>query len=132
MGNSKRRINIYFSFPDGYSDEGQDRFIKKFELSLALNGIKAYGFSDARKCSSNFDYEMLNKGADTYLLGSCDMVINLDYHSAKLSAVNRKANEAGIPVFYLGNDADDSHDFTACVRLCRQMLKHEDNYTIIL
>lgn len=128
----KRRVNFYYCPADNSNPLPE---ISVVETALAINGIKAYGYSDALSEKRPFDYSMVQKGAEESLLRACDMVIFSNYHkqASKPEKVLHEAEQWGLVSYtFRGEATDKVKDFAECIAACQKLLGRKQTPPILI
>lgn len=121
---SKRRINfVYCASAKSDAETEQIIFV---ETALAINGIKAVGYTAQKSCDRSYDWEMLQKGANISVVKGSDMVIFDNYvaNDPVKESVLQEAQKWGIPVYvFSGNgNGKDVQSFNHCITACKKLL----------
>lgn len=128
----KRRVNFYYCPADNSNPLPE---ISVVETALAINGIKAYGYSNALSNNRTFDYSMLQNGAQESLLKACDMIIFFDYskQASKFEKVLLEAKQWNRMVYtFRGQANGEIKDFADCIAACQKLLGRETTPPILI
>lgn len=123
---NKRRINFYYCASS--KENEQTNIAILMEAVLAINGIKAVGYTEPTHDNSPYDWEMQQKGAAESVIKACDMVL-FDNFNANNEADKKTLQEArcwNVPVYvFRGNAINGINSFNDCIAYCNKLLGRE-------
>lgn len=118
----KRRINFYYC---ASTHDALFHGVMVVETALAINGIKAIGYTRFAERNQAFDWEMQQNNAEESIIKACDMVIiDNPTLTEEKAGVLREAERWNVPVYaFQGEDAQkEICNFQGCVFACRALL----------
>lgn len=124
----KRRINFYCC-----AAQAENTAIL-MEAALAINGIKAVGYTATNPNNPPYDWEMQQKGVEESLIKACDMVIFDTYTSSDAEkAVLQEAQRYAVPAYvFRGNETAEVEPFSDCISTCNKLLGRADRHEPVL
>lgn len=129
----KRRINFYYCASSKASDSMNSAIF--MEAALAINGIKAVGYTASTHKNPPYDWEMKQKGAEESIIKACDMVLfdNYDANNDSDKKALQEAQHWEIPVYAFHGKAEKGvNSFYDCVANCNKLLGRENSRKPIL
>lgn len=123
----KRRINFYCCASSKSNEEKNPAIF--MEAVLAINGIKAVGYTEPNHDNPPYDWEMQQKGAEESIIKACDMVLfdNFDANNDADEKTLQEAKHWHIPVYaFRGNAANGMNSFDDCIITCNKLLGREN------